>query len=83
MVSSMPSTAWQVIHGRSRPHTMPGAHPPGRDVVRPFRWAESLPPHLVWRVSGAFVSPFLAGENIAPAPSNPSIWKRPAYGHIP
>ena len=36
MVSSMSSTAWQVIHGRLRPHPMPSAHSPGRDAVRPF-----------------------------------------------
>ena len=44
MVSSMSSTAWQGIHGRSRPHTMPRAHSPGRDVVRPFSVGRKFAP---------------------------------------
>ena len=68
MVSSMSSTAWQVIHGRLRPHPMPSAHSPGRDAVRPFSVGRKFHPDPNLTFLCSVRGPFFGGRKGGPRP---------------
>jgi hypothetical protein len=66
MVSSMPSTAWQVIHGRSRPHTMRRAHSPGREAVGPFSVGRKFAPAPSLAFLCSVREPFFGRPKVCP-----------------